>query len=544
MSEKQNYKNRQPIPNNKLRDIARLDEERLIALLLKDKDTLSDVMDNTNLSYKHFLWEEHAGMFNYIAKYYGKYEAILTRDTFRTVTMEKLGTDEAARLTNAFNTFYSKRANTEDYKRIRDGIFARYAQQEFFTATRGGEWLAEIIGGTTDQRDSIKKFAEKIDSIASNINESEEDKFSSVDMVSDILPKLIDDLQSRREIAIEDRGIICGIDAYDSVFQGFRHGKYGVFLGLPNGGKTTMMLNFAFNMAKLNYKVAYVTIESTGIEVTERLLSNHTRIESKRLRRGGKGDDGLNDEVMNKILFGADELQKIMGSNLCLITVNQKTPVNEILAKVNRKLKYMDFDVVYFDYLDVIGHMVRNQGRPDLDILDTSQRIQSWGKQRNIAVWSAQSLKNDKISEIRKKDFLENAEKSSITVGVESIGGSQGIARDADYAIAVIPHPGGGRLISYITKARTDAPANLKFVLEWMPEICLVSDYSEYCISPEDMQSICSKGGMEYLNKLAEEGDGKPGEVDFLTGTPADANQSSEKQVETTVNTRSASAFS
>jgi replicative DNA helicase len=471
------------IPNQKLKDIANREEQMLMAILVKNKDYLERAIGIDKITYKHFLSPHHAGFFVIVAGYYDKYKSLITKDAFRTIAESKVkNEDDLGDKLVVFSKYYNQRVNLEDYEKIIDGIRERYATQLMWDASEHGNLLSKIFQSNTGQMEVIDQFINRANLIKAEMVGCENSYNKIVDG-HEALDELFDQLEKRRETSVRERGIVVDIKAFDDLFQGFRFGKYGVILGFPNGGKTTTMINFAQNMAKGDYKVCYVTIESDATEITERMLSKESQVPSISMKKGGKDVDGLSDETMNTLLIAKDKLKRETFSNMTFISVSQRTPIVDILAMIDRKRQFGEFDVVFFDYLDVIGHMIKNSDRKDLEIADTSQRIQAWGKENNIQVWSAQSIKNSKIQEFRKKDFMENAEKSHTSVGVEDVGGTQAISRDADYVLSIVPHPDGDRLIVYVTKSRYDAPAGSKFILEWLRDTCTIADMSDYIIT-------------------------------------------------------------
>jgi len=489
------HNERSLIPNQKLKDIAHREEQMLMAMLVKSKEHLERAIGVDKITYKHFLSPHHAGFFVIVASYYDKYKSLITKDAFRTLVESKVkNSDMLGDKLVVFSKYYNQRVNYEDYDKIIDGIRERYATQLMWDASEQGNMLSKIFQSNTGQMEVIDEFLTRANSIKAEIAGCENGYNRIVDG-PEALDNLFEQLQMRRETTIRERGIVVDIKGFDDLFQGFRFGKYGVILGFPNGGKTTTMINFAHNMARGGYKVCYVTIESDAEEITERMLSKESQVPSVAMKKGGKEVDGLSDETMNRLLIAKDKLERETFANITFVSVAQRTPIVDILAMIDRKRQFGEFDVVFFDYLDVIGHMIKNSDRKDLEIADTSQRIQAWGKECNTQVWSAQSIKNSKIQEFRKKDFMENAEKSHTSVGVEDVGGTQAISRDADYVISIVPHPDGDRLIVYITKSRYDAPAGSKFILEWLKDTCTIADMSDYIITNSQLIGFASEIG-------------------------------------------------
>lgn len=501
LTEREFHEQRKLVPNQKLKDIANREEMLFLSLLLKSKDAMVSALGVDRISFKHFLVPQHSSMFSMIGKYWNEYGSMITRDAFRTMVEEKRSVDELGSLCMMFDKYMNQKVSQEDYNKMVEGIRQRYATQLFWEATNGGDIMAKILQSTDGQLDSINGLSMKLQEVIAE-TQGCNNGYNRADDATTVIKNLIEILKERRETTIKERGLIVDIKAFDKLFKGFRFGKYGVILGFPNGGKTTMMINFAHNMARVGYKVCYVTIESNAEEIMERMVSKESQIPGSVMKQGTKEEGGLTDAVMNCILHATDRLESMFRDNLKFVSVSQKTPITDILAMVDRLRQTQDFDVVFFDYLDVIGHMTNHIGRPDLDLADTSQRIQKWSRETDIAAWSAQSIKNEKIKEFRKKDFMENADKSSVSVGVEDVGGSQAISRDADYVLAIVPHPDGDRLIVYVTKARYDCPAGSKFTVDWNASTCTICDVSDFVMTNENLMELVNKGGEAHLDRM------------------------------------------
>jgi len=501
LSEREFHEQRNLLPNQKVKDIADREEHRFLALILKNKEALVRAITMDHMTYKNFLVPKHSSLYSMIAKYWDDYGSMISREAFRTMTEEKHGVEKMGPLCVLFDKYMNQRVSPEDYEKLADGIRQRYSAQLFWEATGGGDIMSSILQSTDGQMKNIADLADKLNGVVAE-TAGNSNGYNRTDDAITVIDDLVGVLKRRRDTIIKERGLVTGIKGFDELFKGFRFGKYGVILGFPNGGKTTVMINFAHNMAREGYRVCYVTIESDSVEIMERMLSKESQIPGDVLKEGGREDGGLTDAVMNNVLHASDRLKATFKENMTFVSVSQKTPITEILAMVDRQRQFQEFDVVYFDYLDVIGHMTNNVGRPDLDLADTSQRIQKWSKENGIMAWSAQSIKNEKIKEFRKKDFMENADKASISVGVEDVGGTQAISRDADYVVAIVPHPDGDRLIVYITKSRYDAPAGSKFTVDWNRSTCTICDVSDFVMTNEKLIELMSQSGEDHLDEM------------------------------------------
>jgi predicted ATP-dependent serine protease len=241
-----------------------------------------------------------------------------------------------------------------------------------------------------------------------------------------------------------------GFKSIDKIFTGFLPGKYLVFTGMPNGGKTTVMFNIAMNIAMNKHNVVYVTIESEHMRATQRLLCIYAGVDENKILRGGSGHDGLNEDVMKILKQGKEELSNM--NNFSWIQVVQGTTATKIIEMVERKRSFGPVDVLVIDYLDIVGRDKSYPNRPDLELAETSAAFQSYGKQHNTLVITAQQLKADSVKKLQKAKDTYNAVGD---VGVGDVSGSQKIVAAADYVFGVaIDQKSKDRIYLRSTKAR------------------------------------------------------------------------------------------
>jgi len=471
---------RQIITNSDLVLLAKREEARLLSLLLNDKDSLIEIVDHRHITVEHFLHLDHCYIYQTILGNYTRFGTLLTRDSLRSLVEQYSGDDTAvSRWLNLYESFRTVAVSPEDLPMLVEGLISRAAQNNLFNAVGGGNALVDIWKAKdSDQHIAIRKLIDKMESSLSSVVH-QKDSFFSADLAMNLANDFLADVEEAKRTPLRERAILCGLKCIDDEFFGFGRGKYMIILGFPNGGKTTIMLNFAANMARSGYRVGYVTVESSGKEVVGRLLSRRSKIPSKKFKNFGPG--GMTDKDLEHLNNVKDEFEREEGANLFVITVNQLTPINEVLALTDKYSAAVGgFDVVFFDYLEVFG-VPKGRGKTKdreryLELTLISQSIQTWGKARGILSVTAQSIKNTKIEEFRKKDFLEKAEKSDLFVGVESVGGAQAISRDADYVLAAVTHPRNNQLVIYVTKARSDGKANTRWVVGWDGAICEITD--------------------------------------------------------------------
>lgn len=471
------------ISNDALRKLAQKEEPRLLSILLKDKDCLMDAMSFGLKSGKmgHFWTKESRFLFLIIEEYYKKHKALLTRTAMDSImeSLDKVGNqdiddDDRTAVRMYWDKVYHTESSSEDYELLRDHINNRYIQWQAYEILKKS--LDSVVKSTTSQDEIVKKIRDaffKIDNI-------DADPYCLTMGLEEGMIKALEHIKTRREHPEEAPAVFCGIQSLDDVLHGFSYGSYTIISGMINGGKTTLMFNMAFNMARAGYHVVYVSIEKEAVPFYTRLLSLHALIDYNRIQIGGKGDRGLNDYYYSKYQEAATDLIDNIKPNFECIQVAPGTKISKILSEVEKIKAVKKIDALFIDYLGVIGFETNHASRPDLDEAIVSKTAQAYGKINRIATFAATQLKTPSVKEIRnkaQKTTAENNDASKIQVNTEDLAGSKMIPADADNVLGAVLNGDSPATKMYIniTKAR-DAQSRILVPLDFDGRLGRVSD--------------------------------------------------------------------
>ncbi len=138
-----------------------------------------------------------------------------------------------------------------------------------------------------------------------------------------------------------------GYSNIDAFFDGFEPDTFTLIAARPAMGKTAIMLNMAINAAVQDKKhVLFLSLEMSNQQLVSRILSSKLRVSMTQVRRGK-----LTDE---QFLAMGDIASEFQGVSLYLEdTVT--TTVAEILAKALQHKAEHGLDVLFIDYLQLIG---------------------------------------------------------------------------------------------------------------------------------------------------------------------------------------------
>lgn len=467
--------------------LAAKEERRLLSIILRDKQLLMDIIA---LGFKtgpsgHFWDDKTRFLYEHIYEHYHRNHSLLTRAAMesRLESIFDNEVDVAAGLNFWAEVWSNTEASKEDFDYLKTQINNRYVQWSALNILKQG--YENLKDARVDQPDLVRTIQQDI----LTIDCLQQDSYAKTVRAEEGFRRAMEYVVDRRENPMNQKGVLCGIPSIDRIFNGFGYGTYTVISGMINGGKTTMMLNMANNMSLAGYHVVYVSLEKSADLFYRRLLCLNANCDYNRVKRGGKRDESINDEWFERLQKAEGRLQASK-LNLECIQLQPKTKLPAILAKVDKMRMERPIDVLFVDYLGVIGWETNFQGRPDLNVADVHQQVLAYGKQHNLVTIVASQLKNESTRNIRKvaKKALSEGNISAISVNTEDYAETQKIVADADNAISLVlsgEYP-QTEIIVHITKARDDS-AHQTLKLTFDGGIGLIQDQN---ISPSEITSV------------------------------------------------------
>ena len=177
-----------------------------------------------------------------------------------------------------------------------------------------------------------------------------------------------------------------------------------VITATEGGGKTTFMMNLARNFALAGNNVVYVTIESTNMDVGRRLWTMQSKVSYNRIMRGGTDKEfGLSNYIMDDLRNSKESMSSTVGQHLWLVQVLENTSRETICRLIQRVMAYNKIDVVFIDYLQVVGREVNFGERIDQAIADVSGKFRAWGRKSDVLLVTANQIKGDKGRKLQEK---------------------------------------------------------------------------------------------------------------------------------------------
>jgi replicative DNA helicase len=223
---------------------------------------------------------------------------------------------------------------------------------------------------------------------------------------------------------------------------GYREGRFNVIAARPGMGKTSLMIQEAYDLVRQGIPVLFYSLEMTATELIAKLANIATGISYKRQISGEMSKDEL--EFLTKF---SEELYE-----LPLFIVDNKNKWYQIKDDVQRKIRKYGIKVVVFDYVQLIN-------MPGANTLEQISQLSTEIKRLAL---------NNKICCVGISQMSRDSDKGGRSFPKSSdLRGSGQLEQDADFiafpwryeAIDILEDPATGeslvnRTDIYITKNR------------------------------------------------------------------------------------------
>jgi replicative DNA helicase len=194
-------------------------------------------------------------------------------------------------------------------------------------------------------------------------------------------------------------GIPTGFSDIDKLLGGLQRSDMIILAARPSVGKTSLALSIAHNAAqKYRQRVALFSLEMSGEQVVQRLISAETGIDSQRLRRG---------------TIAEDEWSRFMKATSDLAETHlyiDDTPgisALELRTKARRLQAEVGVDLVVLDYLQLMRGDFRSENRVQ-EISAISRALKGLARELNVPVLAISQLSRGVESRTDKHPILSD----------------------------------------------------------------------------------------------------------------------------------------
>jgi len=225
---------------------------------------------------------------------------------------------------------------------------------------------------------------------------------------SDVLKETYDRIDVRSTgSAMAVSGVPTGYTDLDTLTAGFQNGEMIIIAARPSIGKTAFALNLARNMAvDHDVPILFCSLEQSRIELTERLIACHARVDMKKIRNGQ-----LSAEDMNQIIAAGDDMRKAK----FFIDDSPNQSMLRIAANARRMKQNYGLRAVFIDYLQLIEPENRRDPRQE-QVAQISRRVKALARELSLPVVALAQVNRSsedregnqpKVSDLRESGSLE-----------------------------------------------------------------------------------------------------------------------------------------
>jgi replicative DNA helicase len=247
----------------------------------------------------------------------------------------------------------------------------------------------------------------------------------------------------------------------NKLIGGWRDSGLYVVGGRPGQGKTTVLLQAAWDLAKSGKKVLFVSLEMPVKQLQHRILAQSLGLDVSKI-----ADNELDFEVMNadgSHVWAKDlvrDAQAVLNDNLLMSAPAEITPTR-LRSLLKKQIRVSGVDAVFIDYLQIADDDSKHSSRND-EVRSVSGKFKKIAKQFNLPLITAVQLNREVESRVKGKPKLTD------------ISESDKIGMDADVALMIHrdfrdgdnPDGQGSDLYLLVVKNRHGQTGSARFVAQ------------------------------------------------------------------------------
>ena len=261
---------------------------------------------------------------------------------------------------------------------------------------------AEISALAYDAPDDLNIVVEEAEKTLFNVTEKRvSSDFAKMD---GLLTGAMEELTKLSQQQSHMAGVPTGFKDVDELFYGLRGGDLIILAARPGVGKTSFALNIAVNAAKAGSTVAFLSLEMSTAQLTQRILCSEARVNLGNIRSGQMQDS----DWMNII----DASNTLYPLNL-YIDDTPSLSILELRAKARRELRDVENGMIIVDYLQLMQPpQSRRDGNRAVEVGEISRGLKVLAKEMHMPVIALSQLSRAVEMRGKKRPMLSDLRES------------------------------------------------------------------------------------------------------------------------------------
>ncbi len=204
-------------------------------------------------------------------------------------------------------------------------------------------------------------------------------------------------------------GVPTGFTDLDDITSGLQRSNLIIIAGRPSMGKTTLAMNIAeFAAVKEKMTVAFFSLEMSDVELTMRMLSSLSSIDSKRIRDGNLGESKR--ETMENWEQLTAAVQMLEEAPVYIDSTTDISPV-EIVARSRRLKHEVGLDMVIIDYLQMLQVHDMDSNRAT-ELANITRSLKNLARELDVPVIALSQLNRNVETRPNKRPMLADLRES------------------------------------------------------------------------------------------------------------------------------------
>lgn len=261
---------------------------------------------------------------------------------------------------------------------------------------------AEINALAYDAPDDLNVVVEEAEKTLFAVTEKRVS--SAFTKMDSLLTGAMEDLTALSQQQSHIAGVPSGFRDLDDLFGGFRGGDLVILAARPGVGKTSFALNLAINAAKANVTVAFLSLEMSAAQLTQRILCSEARVNLGNVRQGRMTDaDWMSIIEASNTLYNLD----------LYIDDTPALSILELRAKARRELRGREKGLIVVDYLQLMQPpKARADGNRAVEVGEISRGLKVLAKEMDMPVIALSQLSRAVEMRGKKRPMLSDLRES------------------------------------------------------------------------------------------------------------------------------------
>ena len=260
----------------------------------------------------------------------------------------------------------------------------------------------EIAALAYQDHEEVEEVIDKAESILFEVAHRRQSR--DLIPISKIIQQYTDRVDWLAKHPDDSPGVPTGFNGLDHLFGGLQPSDLIILAARPGIGKTSLAVSIAANAAlKAKAIVAMFTLEMSGEQLVQRMLSSHTGIDAQRLRLGKIGDSEWNELT---------HMSHVLSETQIYIDDTPSPSPMEIRTKARRLAAEKSLDLIIIDYLQLMQGGERRSENRVQEISYISRALKGLARELNVPVVALSQLSRAVESRQDKRPVLSDLRES------------------------------------------------------------------------------------------------------------------------------------